>query len=268
MSKTIAIAGMGWLGQSLAQHLLLLGYGVKGSVTTMHKAATLRSKGFNVYPVKITEEGVSGEPQAFLKGSDIITIMIPPGLRRYTGADYVLKMSHFLSEIKAAQVKKVILVSSTSVYDDEQGKITEKDNPKPTTQAGKQLVQVEQLFFNVSGLTTSIVRFGGLFGGSRQPVRYLAGRKDLNNGNAPVNLIHRDDCIGILSEIIKQDAFGYIFNAVSPQHPIKKEYYTQKATALSLSIPHFSKEEVESVFKQIDSVNLGEVLGYSFKHKL
>jgi nucleoside-diphosphate-sugar epimerase len=268
MSKAIAIAGLGWLGLPLAQHLLLLGYQVKGSVTSKEKAASLQIKGFDVYPLEISEGGVNGEPQALLKDIDALIVMIPPGLRRNTGADHVLKMAHFLTEIKKESVKKVILVSSISVYDDSQGRVTEKDIPKPTSHAGKQLVQVEQLFFNSEELQTTIVRFGGLFGGSRQPVRYLAGRENLNDGNAPVNLINRQDCIGILSEIIKQDAFGHIFNATSPEHPKKSVHYTKRAEALKLVPPLFSETNSEVIFKQVDSVNLRTVLNYSFKNTL
>jgi nucleoside-diphosphate-sugar epimerase len=268
MSKTVGIAGMGWLGLPLAQNLLVLGYQIKGSVTSRAKATTLQAKGFEVYPLEISETGVRGEPQGFLKDVDSLIVMIPPGLRRNTGADYVLKMAHFLTEIKKSSIKKIVLVSSTSVYDDLQGHVTEKDIPKPTSQAGKQLVQVEQLFFNSEGIKTTIVRFGGLFGGSRQPVRYLAGRKNLNDGNAPVNLIHRQDCIGILSEIIKQEAYGYIFNATSPEHPRKRIHYTKRATALNLTPPLFSEEHTEQNYKQVDSVNIADVLNYSFKNSL
>lgn len=265
MSKTIAIAGLGWLGQPLAYRLHLLGYKVKGSVTTMEKATLLQKNGVEAYPVEITDRGVQGSVKALLKNSDYLIIMIPPGLRRNTGADYVLKMVHFLEEIKQTEVEKIILVSSTSVYDDSQGKVTEKDEPQPETISGKQLRQVEQLFANSKGLKTTIVRFGGLIGGSRQPAKYLAGRKDLNDGDAPVNLIHRDDCINILVNIIKQDAFGTVFNAVNSYHPKKSEYYIQKAKELSLEPPTFAESNVDEKFKQVDSENLKKVLDYAFK---
>jgi len=89
-----------------------------------------------------------------------------------------------------------------------------------------------------------------LYGGSRNPVRFLAGRKDLNNGTAPVNLIHREDCIGILKAIIGQDAFGYIFNAVIPQHPSKKEYYTKQAVTLGLEPPTYNTN-IQEVYLSI-----------------
>jgi nucleoside-diphosphate-sugar epimerase len=268
MNKTVTIAGLGWLGQPLAYRLSTLGYTVKGSVTSIEKATLLQQNGFEAYPLEISENGIDGEINALLKNCECLIIMIPPGLRKNTGADYVLKMAHLLETIKNSSVKKIILVSSTSVYDDSQGKVTEKDEPKPETIAGKQLRQVEQLFSNSEELQTTIVRFGGLIGGSRQPVKYLAGRMDLADGNAPVNLIHRDDCISILVEILKQDAFGKVFNAVNPNHPTKAEYYSEKAKELGLESPTFSENVSEEIFKKVDSENLERILKYSFKTPL
>lgn len=268
MSKTVAIAGMGWLGVALARHLKTLGYTVKGSVTSEEKADSLRKNEFHAITMVVTEGGVAGPIQLLLADADYLVIMIPPGLRRHSGADYVLKMSYLLLEIEKSSVRNVILVSSTSVYGDSQGMVTEQVVPKPETQAGKQLLQVEQLFFTSEELQTTIVRFGGLFGGSRQPVRYLAGRTDLSNGDAPVNLIHRIDCINILTEIIKQDAFGHIFNAVLPSHPLKREYYSNIASQLDLVPPKYATGDSEEIFKQVDSVNLNTILNYSFKHTL
>lgn len=268
MNKNITIAGLGWLGQPFAAALIKKGYRVKGSVTDFTKAKTLKANGLDAFRVVLTEGGTVGATSSFLENTDVLAIMIPPGLRGNTGANYALKMAHFLHEIEASQIKKVILVSSTSVYDDSQGKVTEKDHPKPERNAAKQLFEVEQLFFNSPSFTASIVRFGGLFGGSRNPVRFLSGRTGLNNGNAPVNMIHRDDCIGILQSIIEQDAFGHIFNAVIPQHPVKKDYYTSQAEKLGLAPPAYTNTDGEEQYKQVDSVHLRELLQYSFIHSL
>jgi len=268
MNRNITIAGLGWLGQPFARSLMNMGYSVKGSVTDQNKTKILKESGLKAFKVVLTETGTVGSTQSFLENTDVLAIMIPPGLRGNTGVNYALKMAHFLPEIEASNIEKVILVSSTSVYDDSQGKVTEKDRPQPQLNAAKQLYDVENLFYNAPSLTTTIVRFGGLYGGSRNPVRFLAGRKDLNNGTAPVNLIHREDCIGILKTIIGQDAFGYIFNAVIPQHPSKKEYYTKQAVTLGLEPPTYNTNIQEEVFKQVDSISIQETLGYEFIHTL
>lgn len=268
MTKTITIIGLGWLGQPLAQRFRNLGYNVKGSVSSLKKAALLQQHGFIAFPLEISENGIKGETKALLSNTYCLFIMIPPGLRRNTGADFVLKMANLLEEIKNSDVEKVVLVSSISVYDDSQGEVSEKDRPQPKTNSGKQLLQVEELFAHSEGLQTTVVRFGGLIGGTRQPVKYLTGRKDLVDGHAPVNLIHRDDCIHILLEIVNQDAFGKVFNAVNPHHPLKSAYYTHKAKELGLVPPTFAQTPSDAIFKQVDSENLPLILGYIFKKPL
>jgi nucleoside-diphosphate-sugar epimerase len=270
MKNSVAIIGLGWLGQPLYHKLATLGYAVKGSVTTAEKARQLKQHGFQAYPVEISETGIDGDIDGLLQDIDCLLIMVPPGLRRtvrdgQVGSNYVLKMAHLLKAVEKTPVAKVIFISSTSVYSDWQGKVTEHDEPKPETLSGKQLRQAEELFFNSDKLQTAIVRFGGLLGGSRQPAKYLAGRKDLADGNAPVNLIHREDCINILVEIIKQRAFGNVFNAVNPHHPKKSDYYIQKATELGLEPPIFAKPVANEIFKQVDSINLRAVLNFTFK---
>lgn len=266
-NNNIGIAGLGWLGLPLAQKLQTLGFGVKGTVTQTEKTTYLQKKGIDAYTITLNETGIEGAIQRFLKGIDTLIVMIPPGLRRNTGADYVLKMTHFIEAIGKSQISNCIFISSTSVYGDNQGKVTEATTPQPDTEAGRQLLQVEQLFFN-AGFTTAIVRFGGLIGGSRQPVRYLAGRTHLSNGNAPVNLIHRKDCIAILIEIIKQNAFGYIFNAVYPNHPSKAEYYPKKAINLGLIPPQYTLENEQEIYKEVHSVHLKTILDYQFKMEI
>ena len=147
------------------------------------------------------------------------------------------------------------------------GKSQRKTYPVPNPTRARQLYDVEQIFLNAAAFKTSIVRFGGLYGDNRNPVKFLAGRKDLSNGSAPVNLIHREDCIGILLAIIQQDAFGHIFNAVSPEHPTKQAYYHKQAELLNLQPPEY-KEDISGTFKQVDSEHLSKVLAYDFKKKL
>jgi len=144
--------------------------------------------------------------------------------------------------------------------------ITEDSISKPNTESGKQLLEAEQVLQNNSNFKTTIVRFGGLIGEDRHPIRFLAGRQGIENPNGPINLIHQIDCIGIIERIIELDCFGVTFNAVTPFHPTRKDYYTQKAVALGLSLPEFD-ESKPSVGKTILSDKIETVLGYEFQNK-
>ena len=97
----------------------------------------------------------------------------------------------------------MLFISSTSVYGEENLIVTEETELNPDTESGKQLVQTEQLLQSNLNFKTTILRFGGLIGEDRHPIKFLAGRKNIENPNAPINLIHQDDCIGIIMEILE-----------------------------------------------------------------
>jgi NAD dependent epimerase/dehydratase family enzyme len=111
-----------------------------------------------------------------------------------------------------------------------------------------------------------VIRFGGLIGEDRHPVKFLAGRENLENPEAPINLIHQTDCVGIIETIIEQDCFNEIFNAVAPFHPTRKEYYSQKAQELNLQLPKF-EDAKPSVGKIISSEKVALILNYEFQKR-
>ena len=102
------------------------------------------------------------------------------------------------------------------------------------------MLQTEQLLQNNNHFKTTVLRFGGLIGEDRHPIHFLAGRKNIDQPNAPINLIHKDDCVGIIEKIIATNSWDEIFNAVAPSHPSRETYYTQKALELSLALPQFN----------------------------
>lgn len=266
--KRIAIVGMGWLGLPLAFALEQKEYLVKGSVTSPEKKERLTQQGLQTHLVLLTETGIAGDHLSLLDNTDIAILLVPPGLRRNSGHNHALKMAHLLQAIEASDLQKVILISSTGVYADNQGEVDEDTIPIPETNSGRQLWEVEQIFRQSPTIQTTVVRFGGLFGGKRNPVKYLAGRSGLTNGKAPVNLIHREDCIGIILSILERDAFGHTFNAVIPQHPNKENYYFTQAQKYNLEPPKYKKSQQEDVFKKVHSINIPNLLNYSFKNRL
>jgi nucleoside-diphosphate-sugar epimerase len=269
MTKT-SILGCGWLGLPLAKRLIEIGHSVHGSTTSENKLPILKDAGINPFLVTLESESISENINDFLAESEILIIDIPPKLRGNQSfptpleMTFVRKIQNLIPFIERSSVKKVLFVSSTSVYGDENDWITEETNPNPETESGKQLLLAENILRKNENFETTILRFGGLIGEDRHPVKFLAGKENLENPDAPVNLIHQKDCIAIIQEIINQSKWNTVFNAVAPFHPTRKEYYTQKAIEQNLTPPKFSSEKSSSR-KIISSEKIETVLNYKFK---
>lgn len=268
--EQISILGCGWLGLPLAKALLTNGFSVKGSTTSEEKLSTLGSFGIDPFLILLDSKSTNDAIENFLDGSKTLIIDIPPQLRRKNDDSstvnekvFVEKIKTLITYIEKSTVENVLFVSSTSVYGEADEVITEETLPKPDTESGKQLLEVELLLQNNSNFKTTILRFGGLIGEDRNPIKFLAGKQNLENPETPINFIHQDDCIGIILKIIVSNSWDEIYNGVSPFHPTREKYYTQKAIELNLSLPEFDHSKI-STGKLILSDKIMNVLGYSF----
>ena len=259
----ISILGCGWLGLPLAKSLLQNGFSIKGSTTSLEKISLLESEGITPYLVRLEEQQISASVADFLADSQILIINIPPKLRGGSTENFVAKITTLLPFIENSTVEKVLFVSSTSVYGEDNEFVSEVTVLNPDTEGGRQLAIVENVLQKNNRFQTTILRFGGLISDDRNPVRFLSGRVNIENPDTPINLIHQDDCIGIIEKIIALNSWDETYNAVAPFHPTRQEYYTQKATELNLALPKFAALNT-IVGKTILNNKVIEVLDYSF----
>ena len=241
----ILIAGAGWLGFPLAYELKKSGFDVYGSTRSKEKAGILKFSGINAF---ITEDPSSIQETDF----DLLIINLPPS----GFPDYGATCLSLASKIHPSG--KIIFISSTGVYENASTPISE--NGKLIKDS--ELVKTEILLQTKYTSSLTIIRFGGLIGYDRHPVRHLSKKEVFDNPEAPVNLIHRDDCIAIIQKIIHENIFGLIINACSPEHPSGKDYYSNFANHFDLSLPPFRYES--RPFKSINSDFLVKTLNYNF----
>ena len=269
MSNKISILGIGWLGLPLAMHLIAKGYQIKGSTTSLMKLKKLKQKGIKPYHIILKEDKVAGEIDEFLEESEILIINIPPGLRSNPDIDFVAKIRGLLKPVGKSSVKHVLFVSSTSVFEDQEDFpiINDSSVPNASKNSGEQLIATEGLLRENANFKTTILRFGGLFGPDRHPATMLSGRTSLKNPKAPINLIHLEDCIGIIKKIIDTQSWNQTFNAVYPDHPQKEAYYTYISKQMDLPIPQYDQERA-SKGKIINTDKLIKELNYEFKKDL
>lgn len=263
----ISILGCGWLGLPLAQALIEVGHTVKGSTTTKEKLPRLKELNITPHLLRLDPRLKCKNADNFFN-SDVLVFNVPPGRRRENVIDFhTSQVESVIAHLQDSPVEFVVFASSTSVYP-KTGGIMEPEDAIPgnaTRDSGEALLQAEEMLTSQDTFDTTIVRFGGLYGYDRHPANYLAGKKDVSGGNAPVNLIHRDDCINILQRIIEDDIRGETFNAVSDGHPPKNQYYKIIAKQAGLEPPSFLPDSGED-YKVISNRKLKKKLEYRFAY--
>jgi nucleoside-diphosphate-sugar epimerase len=253
LSKKIGILGCGWLGLPLAKSLIDDKLIVHGTTTSNSKMEVLQEANIIPFTIVLNGNGIVGNIQNFLDGLDVLIVNVPPKLRSNPEASYVEKIRLLHHEIKKLDLTRIIFISSTSVYGNINGLVTEDSPTHPNTASGSQLLASENIFSKDEVLNTTIIRFGGLIGADRHPVNHLSGKTNLANGNDPVNLIHLNDCIGIIRTVLHGSYKHNVLNGVYPLHPTKEAYYTSEAIKKGLLPPIYCKKSPQIGNKTIES---------------
>lgn len=261
LNRKISVLGCGWYGFELARILVSHQYTVKGSTTTPEKLEILQKAGITPYLMNFQENEEDTTISFF--DCSVLIISIPPKRSTAEQHTYLSKIKRIAKNASLHKVPEVIFISSTSVYEDCNGKVDEYTIPNPDTDSGKAMLTAELHLRENSDFNSTIIRFGGLIGPGRNPGRFFAGKTAIPNGKAPVNLIHLTDCIGITLQIIEKSAFGYLYNACAEDHPERQTFYTAAALNSGLERPEFINELKN--WKQVNSINIKEKLNYNFQ---
>jgi nucleoside-diphosphate-sugar epimerase len=249
LKQKISVLGCGWLGMPLAFAFVRQGYSVKGSDTSGKKSDQLREGG--VLPYFIHLNKAKNEISGFLESEVLILCVTSKNVDDF---------KNLIHQIEKSPVKKVLFVSSTSVYPTTNGIVTET-----STVTDSALTEIESLFRSNRHFKTTIVRFGGLFGYDRKPGRFFPSGKKIDHPEGFVNFIHRDDCIGIISQILEKNVWQETLNACADTHPTRRAFYTNEVLKLGLKEPEFNEYSLNE-FKIVNSDKIKELLGYTFKH--
>ena len=261
-NKSISILGCGWLGLPLGIHLKDT-YNIKGSTTTSEKLPVLKKAGIQPFTLVVNQE-MKVNPE-FLY-SDILIINIPPQIRKHGVQYHVDQIKTLIPHIEKSAIKWVIYTSSTSIYPSPNDEVKECLEITEENTGNQTLLTVEQLLLKNKHFDTTILRLAGLFGPERTLVKHFAGKKNLSTGDTQVNLVHREDVIECISEIIRQEKKNDIFNICADLHPMRKDLYTCLAERSALEKPEYAKVENVPPYKIISNQKIKENLDYAFQH--
>ena len=231
----ISIIGLGWIGLPLAKVLQKKGHTVIGSTTTAEKQSRLIAEGIDAIHFSLVPfpQGIGFQK---LFASEVLVLNIPPRSRSTDGKNYLEQLKFLRSMVDQSSIQKIIFVSSTGVYPDQNREeiYTEEEEVTAHNTGNIPLLKGESAFSNFNKVT--IVRFGGLLGDDRVPGKYVASRENVN-GSSRVNYIYRNDAARMLAWIIENELWNETFNGVAPIHPLRKDVYERNVIDLGIEPP-------------------------------
>lgn len=262
-SNTIAFLGGGWLGFPSAVQLRQKGYVVKVSTTTESKLAYFQSKSLLPYLLQLSPEvNNTNTIQDFLN-ADTLVINIPPG--KASSLDFhPNQIKSLLPFLEQSSVSHIIYVSATSVYHEHNQEAFENEVSNATAANNQKLALAEDLLKAIPNKHITILRYGGLVGGTRNLLKFFEGKMNVEGGNVPVNFIHQKDAVNLLCETVTQQLYDDTFNVCAPLHPTKKEFYTTLATRFNAIPPQFLLND-QAPFKIVNAEKIVKALDYKFE---
>ena len=198
----VLLVGCGKLGKPLAINLEEKGF----SVTVFRRSQEAIKNVTTVSGDVLNEDSFYQLPN---KKFDVVFYILTPS--EYTAEGYKAVFEQGVANLlnyfkKTQQPQQIIFISSTRVYGQSHNEwVDESSDTSPTSWAGQSLLNGENLFLQ-SGISSTVVRFAGIYG----PGRYHLINKVKNKiacAASPVsysNRIHSEDCVGFLTYLAEQ----------------------------------------------------------------
>lgn len=187
---------------------------------------------------------------------------------------YVLSLKNLLQSLQDHKVKRFFLISSTSVFAQEEGEVVDETSPTEAHSfSTSRILEGEELVLQ-SEIPATTVRLGGIYGPDRTHLIDL-----VREGKAHCmedvwsNRIHSEDCVGILKHLVEQDIEGKalkdLYIGVDSQPSLSCEVYEWLAEQLSVSdIEHLEPTENSRLMRSNKKISNARILstGYEFKY--
>ncbi len=230
----IVILGCGWLGQIVGEAFSKRGAQVYGSYRREEVKTKLSKKGIEGFELDFNEE-LSLPSQLVNEATHVLVFITPSSAKSRSYPELLVGLlEQFPKEIK------VVFSSSSGVYPKYAGTYDEQFELDPTIP--NRLLPAELALKQLVQNHLTILRLSGLIGPRRHPAYSLSGKEMKDDGSNPVNLIHAFDIVNAIVWFFENDYFGTTYNLCAPEHPSKKEYYTEAAKHFGIAPPNFGEK--------------------------
>lgn len=202
MSKSILVIGCGDLGTRLGLKMVhkdWIVYGIRRNTTQIPKE--IQSISIDLYQESMPDNW----PKVH---SDYVVFCVAPNREEHLNYErlYYYGLKNILHWLQQAQQKpkRLFVVSSTAVYDQNEGEwVDEQSLTKPSITQGKTMLAMEELAFSSSIPTTSI-RLSGIYGPGRTYLINQAKQGIFYPANPLLysNRIHISDAANLIQKLI------------------------------------------------------------------
>lgn len=234
---TLTLCGCGWLGKQLAAanpDATLIG-------TTQSADNFAALSDYNVRPLQFCL-GDNSAPIAQAASGSTVVLNIPPGARKKPlDPNFLPAMLALIDDFFSCGAQRLIFISTTAVYGEQDTTVTEETPTDAVTPSGKAHVAIENHLMEHYRQQSAVFRLAGLVGPSRHPGRFLAGRQ-MDKGEQVVNLVHGEDVCRAINHWLAKPRYGEIFHLCSNEHPKRGDYYRDYALHWSLPPPEFNPD--------------------------
>jgi len=273
----VLIVGCGYVGLPLGKELARQGHTVFGLRRSALAEAELQAAGITPLHADITRpETLAKLPRDF---DWVVNCTASGG----GGADdyrkiYLEGNRNLVAWLAGLLLKKFIYTSSTSVYGQNDGSVVnEKSLVAPDAETSKVLAETETFLLEAAAqkrFPAVILRVAGIYGPGRGHSfkSFLRGDARIEGDGARwLNMIHREDLIGVIIAALRDAPPGEIFNAVDNEPVSQRDFFGWLAAELKRPLPPAVPADAEAwrkrgvTNKRVSNAKLRAELKYAFR---
>ena len=234
--KRIVILGCGFVGARAARLFAGAGWAVTGVTRSAASAARLAGGPFRVMACDITN-AASLASATELQRADALISAVSSG-RGGEEAYREVYLHGLRNAISCLKPRRVLFVSSTSVYAQNDGSwVTEESPAEPLSATSRVLREAEEAAMEHGGI---VARLAGIYGPGRSVLlrRFLEGSAVIEgDGGRHINQIHASDAAGALVHLITRDLPAGIYNVADNAPLTQLACYEWLAARLGRPLP-------------------------------
>jgi len=273
----VLIVGCGYVGLPLGKELARQGHTVFGLRRSALAEAELQAAGITPLHADITQ------PATLVKLPHDFDWVVNCTASGGGGADdyrkiYLEGNRNLIAWLADSPVKKFVYTSSTSVYAQNDGSIvTESCATEPEAPTSQVLVETEKFLLSAVAkckFPAVILRVAGIYGPGRGHSfkAFLRGDARIEGDGARwLNMIHRDDLIGVIIAALHDANTGEVLNVADDEPVSQLKFYKWLAVELNKPMPPNVSADAEVwrrrgvTNKRVSNAKLRAELKYQFQ---